>query len=133
MKWTAEMVEDCLRVERERRHKRMPDDGILPQYCKDIADKLNEPKQNEAQRKAENDIDWIGAKAFDIMNQPFPVEEWATKTMVMKALSPLHVVPEKATEEMVMAYCGRHNEIWHKSNIVRDGIQALLDHLRGQS
>ena len=129
MKWTVDMVGDVYKeiIEYE---------GLGVDICRRInyqaiADKLNAPKQNEIQMKAENDIEWIDAKTFNVMDQPFPVEEWATKTMVMKALSPLHVVPEKATDEMADAYCGE--SVCFLRHEVKKRIQSVLDHLRGQS
>ena len=110
MKWTVDMVGDVYKeiIEYE---------GLGVDICRRInyqaiADKLNAPKLNEAQRL------W-GANRGDLSCDNY------SNGFVQSFLSTLNVVPEKATEEMAscvaIAADGTNREV----------AQALLDYLRG--
>ena len=108
MKWTADMVDDVL----DAQALVIVDTMATSVTSQEIADKLNAPKQNEAQRL------W-GANRGDLSCDHY------SNGFVQSFLSTLNVVPEKATEEMAscvaIAADGTNREV----------AQALLDYLRG--
>ena len=123
MKWTAEMVESVIKAYFGKEPW-----GCSENYIRDIVNKLNAPKQNEAQRLWLQRLKDKGLDA-DASHRG--------KTLVMDFLSTLHVVPEKATEEMgrVLAYsAGMENHLTGADlRMFTARAQALLDYLRDQS
>ena len=134
MKWTVDMVGDVYKeiIEYE---------GLGVDICRRInyqaiADKLNAPKLNEAQRLwNHNSYPRYIKHGLNKAVQELTVAETVRQfeAMVQDFLSTLHVVPEKATGEMETAI----HEVLHKwaDNNAHSGdiCQALLDYLRGQS